>query len=213
MSMAVSEPSPVDAFQADEPKKTKGVLYIGIDLGTSRTSIAASNGARETVWSYVGYPKDVVARKLLKKDRLYGKEAVEKRLSLNLYRPFEKGIIKYASAEEAGLSQDDIDKHMQAAKDLVRHALSIAKPRKDELLYGVIGAPAISTFHGDNASSIAAIIAAAAGIVPPSPAPLTPSGLIGVGDSTCVTATFGVSGADGSRYSANVAETGLALSS
>ena len=55
----------------------QGVLYIGIDLGTSRTSVAASNGVRETVWSYVGYPKDVVSRKLLKKDKLFGKEAAK----------------------------------------------------------------------------------------------------------------------------------------
>ena len=41
---------------------------MGIDLGTSRTSVSASNGVRETVLSYVGYPKDVVSRKLLGKD-------------------------------------------------------------------------------------------------------------------------------------------------
>ena len=123
-------------------KKAPGVLYIGIDLGTSRTSVASSNGVRETVWSYVGYPKDVVSRKLLKKDKLFGKEAVDKRLSLDLYRPFEKGVIKFAADDETGLSQEELDKHMQAAKDLVREALSLAKPRKDELLYGVIGAPA-----------------------------------------------------------------------
>lgn len=127
---------------ATEEKQAKGVLYIGIDLGTSRTSVASSNGERETVWSYVGYPKDVVSRKLLKKDKLFGKEAVEKRLSLDLYRPFEKGAIKYIKDSETGLSQEELDRHMQAAKDLVRQALSLAKPRKDELLYGVIGAPA-----------------------------------------------------------------------
>jgi rod shape-determining protein MreB len=126
----------------DDGKETKGVLYIGIDLGTSRTSIAASNGQRETVWSYVGYPRDVVARKLLKKDILFGKEAVEKRLSLDLYRPFEKGIIKYSTDENQNLSKDQIDKHMKAAKDLVKHALQLCHPRKDELLYAVIGAPA-----------------------------------------------------------------------
>jgi rod shape-determining protein MreB and related proteins len=126
----------------DEQKKTKGVLYIGIDLGTSRTSVAASNGQRETVWSYVGYPKDVVARKLLKKDVLFGKEAVEKRLSLDMYRPFEKGIIKYSTDENASISKEQIDKHMKAAKDLVKYALSLCRPRKDELLYAVIGAPA-----------------------------------------------------------------------
>jgi rod shape-determining protein MreB len=130
----------------------KGVLYVGIDLGTSRTSVAASNGVRDTVWSYVGYPKDVVAMKLLKKDRLFGKEAVEKRLSLDLYRPFEKGVIKFTNPDDAGMSKEQVDKHMQAAKDLVRHALNLAKPRKDELIYGVVGAPAQASFQ--NKSSI-----------------------------------------------------------
>jgi rod shape-determining protein MreB len=127
---------------ADKKGTEKGVLYVGIDLGTSRTSVAASNGVRETVYSYVGYPKDVVARKALKKEVLFGKEAVEKRLMVDLLRPFEKGSIKYSNDDSTGVSDDQIIKHMQAAKDLVRHAISIAKPRKDELIYGVVGAPA-----------------------------------------------------------------------
>lgn len=32
-----------------EVKKDHGVLYIGMDLGTSRTSVSASNGVRETL--------------------------------------------------------------------------------------------------------------------------------------------------------------------
>lgn len=123
-------------------KKADGVLYIGIDLGTSRTSVASSNGVRETVWSYVGYPKDVVSMKLLKKDKLFGQEAVDRRMSLDLYRPFQEGAIKFKEDADTGLTKEQLEKHMQAAKDLVRHALSLAKPRKDELLYGVIGAPA-----------------------------------------------------------------------
>src|SRR5262245_22632120 len=71
-----------------EPK-AEGVLYMGIDFGTSRSSVAASNGVRETIASLVGYPKDVVAKKLLKKDVLFGDEALEKRLSLNFFRPLE----------------------------------------------------------------------------------------------------------------------------
>ena len=120
----------------------KGVLYIGIDLGTSRTSVAGSNGVRETVYSFVGYPKDVVAKKLLKKDMLFGKEAVEKRLSLDLLRPFEKGFIKFSNEDTSSVSDADAKKYIQAAKDLVKYAISIAKPRKDELVYGVVGAPA-----------------------------------------------------------------------
>jgi rod shape-determining protein MreB len=138
---------PSDDAKTEPAKAKKGVLYIGIDLGTSRTSVAASNGERETVWSYVGYPKDVVSRKLLKKDKLYGKEAVDKRLSLDLYRPFQEGVIKFTPGKEAGLTPTQIEKHMEAAKDLVRHAISLAKPRKDELIYGVIGAPAQASFE------------------------------------------------------------------
>ena len=123
-------------------QKKDGVLYIGIDLGTSRTSVAASNGVREMTWSYVGYPKDAVAMKMLKKSKIFGREAVDKRLSLNLCRPFEKGVIKYMKNEDAGLSKEEMDRHLAAARDLVRHAISLAKPRKDELIYGVIGAPA-----------------------------------------------------------------------
>ena len=73
--------------QEGELKKTEGVLYLGIDLGTSRTSVASSNGQRVTLSSHVGYPKDVVSMKLLKKDVLFGDEAVEHRLSLKFYRP------------------------------------------------------------------------------------------------------------------------------
>ena len=78
-----------DAPEGEEAQGSKdhGVLYLGIDLGTSRTSISGSNGVRGTTGSLVGYPKDHVARKLLKKDVLFGDEALEKRLSLRMFRP------------------------------------------------------------------------------------------------------------------------------
>ena len=40
-------------------------LLLGIDLGTSRSVVCASNGARAWLDSYVGYPKDFVARNKL----------------------------------------------------------------------------------------------------------------------------------------------------
>src|SRR5690606_9498724 len=123
--------------EAAPAKKDHGVLYIGMDLGTSRTSVSASNGVRETVHSVVGYPKDVVARKLLKKDVLFGKEALEKRLSLKFYRPLEKGRLKF-SQHDASVEAENV----QAAKDLIKEAVRLARPRKDELVYCVIGAPA-----------------------------------------------------------------------
>ena len=133
------------ASTGETPSKTEGVLYLGIDLGTSRTSVSASNGVRETVASYVGYPKDVVSRKLLKKDVLYGDEAVKHRLSLEFYRPLEHGVIK--TSKNNGGS----DKHLKAAQDLIAEIIRRAKPRKDELVYAVIGAPAQASIHNKEA--------------------------------------------------------------
>ncbi|MGC6488315.1 MAG: MamK family actin-like protein [Planctomycetota bacterium] len=131
---------------SESTKKDHGVLYIGMDLGTSRTSVSASNGVRETVFSTVGYPKDHVASKLLQKDVLFGKEALEKRMSLRLYKPLEKGVIKSgADADE------EAEANMKAARDLIAEAIRLAKPRSDELVYCVIGAPAEATMNNREA--------------------------------------------------------------
>src|SRR6187431_1487120 len=110
--------------QPDEVKKTEGVLYLGIDLGTSRTSVAASNGQRVTVSSHVGYPKDVVSRKLLKKDVLFGDEAVHHRLSCNFYRPLAAGVLKLSNNKT-----NDVEGNMKAAADLIREIIRLARPR------------------------------------------------------------------------------------
>ena len=137
-----------DKNDSDSSDKDQGVLYIGIDLGTSRTSVAASNGVRATLPSFVGYPKDVVSRKLLKKDVLYGDEAIEKRLSLNLYRPLEHGVLKCG---EDGGKNADAEGNTRAARDLLTEAVRLAQPRKDELVYAVIGAPAQASITSKNA--------------------------------------------------------------
>ena len=131
----------------DAPSKEHGVLYIGMDLGTSRTSVSASNGVRETVYSFVGYPKDVVSRKLLKRDVLFGKEALEKRMSLNIFKPLEHGVLK----DSEDPNSEDAKQMVKAAKDLIAEAIRIAQPRKDELVYAVIGAPAQASMHNKEA--------------------------------------------------------------
>jgi rod shape-determining protein MreB len=62
-------------------------------------------------------------------------------------RPFEKGALKYAENKESGLSSEQIAKHKEAAKELVRHAVQMARPEKGSLVYGVIGAPARAAIH------------------------------------------------------------------
>ena len=129
---------------AADAAKDHGVLYIGMDLGTSRTAVSASNGVRESMLSVVGYPKDVVSRKLLQKDVLLGQEAVNKRLSLNMFQPLQHGVLKHS---ENGSEEDNV----RAATDLIRAAIQLAKPRKDELVYCVIGAPAQASIKNKEA--------------------------------------------------------------
>ena len=128
---------------SSEVRKDHGLLYIGIDYGTSRTSVSASNGQRATVSSYVGYPKDLISKKLLQRDELFGDDALDHRLSLKLYRPLEFGVIKGSGEHEAkNLSETEWQENLKAARDLLRHAVSLVKPRADELVYGVLGCPA-----------------------------------------------------------------------
>jgi rod shape-determining protein MreB len=138
--MNVRDSAPGPEAGGAPKKKDHGVLYLGIDLGTSRTSIAASNGVRETVASVVGYPKDVVSQKLLQRETLFGDEAIENRLALRFYRPLEKGVIKGSDGKV--LASEEAEANLRAAKDLLRHAIGLARPRPDELVYGVVGAPA-----------------------------------------------------------------------
>ena len=128
-------------------KKDHGVLYLGVDLGTSRTSIAASNGQRVTISSHVGYPKDVVARKLLGTDVLFGDDAVKHRLSCRFYRPLASGVMKATTNEKTS----DVEGNMKAAADLIREIIRLAKPRTDELVYAVIGVPAEAAIHHKDA--------------------------------------------------------------
>lgn len=122
---------------------TEDVMLLGIDLGTSRSSVVALNGVRKTIDSYVGYPKDAVSRKMLKTDVLYGKAALDNRLALDLYRPLEKGVIK-GSLDEGG-TPDEEKKNLQAAKELIKHLVDLVNPGRDQLIYGVVGVPAQAT--------------------------------------------------------------------
>jgi rod shape-determining protein MreB and related proteins len=99
-----------------EINNADGVLNIGIDLGTSRSAISASNGSRHWIDSYVGWPKDFIAGKVLGKAVLFGQEALDNRLSLNIYRPLERGVIK-----------DGSEKSLASVKELIRHMIQRAK--------------------------------------------------------------------------------------
>lgn len=139
-----------EEFVNVERKKTATeTLYIGIDLGTSRSAIATSNGVRTSIASIVGWPKDTVARKLLGKDIVFGEEAMEKRLSLDIVRPLENGVIKFSEGTDG--DSPDAARCEQAARELIQHIIQQARPREDQQIFGVIGAPAQASIHNKKA--------------------------------------------------------------
>lgn len=121
------------------------VLNIGIDFGTSRSVISCDNGVRTFIPSYIGFPKDTVSRKLLGKDIVFGKEAVKNRLSLDLYRPLEKGVLKYSDNPEANLGE--YKQAMEVSRKLLEHLAFLAAEGKpgEYTIRGVIGTPALAT--------------------------------------------------------------------
>lgn len=113
----------------------KETVHVGIDLGTSRSSISSSNGQRHVIESYVGWPLDMVARKVLKKPVLIGREALENRSMLDLHRPLEEGLIK-----------DGSEKDEAAVRELLWHLLALAGVDRDSRngnkVRAVVGVPA-----------------------------------------------------------------------
>ncbi|MEO0514359.1 MAG: MamK family actin-like protein [Planctomycetota bacterium] len=128
----------------DDSVADGNALYFGIDLGTSRSSIACANGVRKTVESYVGWPKDAVALKHMGgKEIVFGKTALDNRLSLDLYRPLADGVI-----------QDDSDgsRNLEAARELINYLVEMVEPGRGEQLFGVVGVP--SEASGKNKEAI-----------------------------------------------------------
>ncbi len=119
----------------------KEPLFIGMDLGTFKTSVASSSGKREVLYTAVGRPRDHVARNLLGRDVVFGKEIFEHRLALHVVRPFEKGVLKYLGHDEAGVPEHEVEKHLEAARLLVTHAVALTEPPSGAPVFGVIGAP------------------------------------------------------------------------
>src|SRR5204862_3493355 len=112
------------------------ILHVGIDLGTSRSAISASNGERFVVDSFVGWPADMVARKILKRNVLIGHDAVTNRTMLDLHRPLERGLLKEGS-----------EKDVEAVRELLKHLLGLVGDTKNGQVdtgnvLAVVGCPA-----------------------------------------------------------------------
>ncbi|MHC4178477.1 MAG: hypothetical protein ACYSWU_13280, partial [Planctomycetota bacterium] len=123
------------------------VIYVGMDLGSFKTSVVASNGKRATMLTAVGWPKDHVARAMLGRDVVIGDETLEQRLALDLVRPFAKGALKYGDNKEPGVGGEKLSLDREAARMIVSHAVSLIGPPDGVPVYGVVGAPSRATIE------------------------------------------------------------------
>ena len=124
------------------------VLYIGIDLGTFRSVMVSSDSHEEEELTVIGTPKDPIARNFLKRDVLFGEEALKNRLALDLFRPLELGVIK------------DTPEDSEFIAHFITHLIGLSDPEDHDRVVAVIGAPAEAS-HVDKTS----IFDAAAGSV------------------------------------------------
>jgi len=85
------------------------------------------------VESYVGWPKDFISEKVLGASVLFGKAALDNRLSLDLHRPLAQGVIK------EGTTRDE-----EAVQELMVHMLEMVGVAEGQTVYAVVGVPAES---------------------------------------------------------------------
>src|SRR5438876_7426090 len=112
------------------------LLHVGIDLGTSRSATSASNGERFVVDSFVGWPADMVAKKILKRNVLIGHDAVAQPTRRDPNRRLERGLLKEGS-----------EKDVEAVRELLKHLLGLVGAKKNGRVdsgnvRAVIGVPA-----------------------------------------------------------------------
>lgn len=118
---------------------TRETIFVGMDLGTFKTSVMASNARRASMFTAVGWPRDHVARAMLGRDVVFGEDTVHQRLALDVVRPFAKGALKYHGVTLESVAE--IERCKRAASLLVKHAVARMEPPAGATIYGVLGVP------------------------------------------------------------------------
>ncbi|CAH2598645.1 Actin-like protein MamK [Rhodovastum atsumiense] len=106
-------------------------LILGIDLGTSRTSVVSSRGERKIFHSVVGYPRDVIGVRLLGAPFAVGDDVLEKQSFLELRYPLKDGVINEANPQD-----------LVAARQILKFAVDATAPQPGQEIRAVIGVPA-----------------------------------------------------------------------
>ena len=115
------------------------ILYVGLDLGTSQSSIETSTDIRRTVTSVVGWPKDLISYKFLQKQVVIGDECLEHRMAVDMIWPMEHGVFR-ARPEDKPKGEDD--REAEAIQHLVSYVIELAEANPNRDIRAVIGCPA-----------------------------------------------------------------------
>lgn len=117
--------------------ENKKQLLLGIDLGTSRSAVMSSTGAKAMTASVVGYPKDLIGVKLLGGTSVIGYEALRHQNYLNLHYPLEDGVLKESEDHNIAL-------------DLIKYLIAQTNSGEFDEACGIIGVPARASMTNKN---------------------------------------------------------------
>lgn len=126
--------APIQTPAARPAPAKSNVLLIGLDLGTNKSCILAGPAnstditVSKVVPSVVGYVKDGIVDGIITGNAriLYGQEALEQMLHVELVAPLDEGIIS----------------HPDSARDFMQHIRQLADPSGKAEIRAVVGVPA-----------------------------------------------------------------------
>ncbi|MFZ5775415.1 MAG: rod shape-determining protein [Thermodesulfobacteriota bacterium] len=113
-----------------EEAHDNGPLLLGIDLGSATTAVVSSRGYRAIIPSVVGYPKDIIAIKLLGKTQVFGDEALANPSALTIYHPLREAVVHHGSRQD-----------YNSAAELLRHVIGLATEGEPGPARAIIAAP------------------------------------------------------------------------
>ena len=119
------------------------ILYLGIDLGTSQSSVVTNTSIRRTVASVVGWPKDLISYKFLQKQVVIGEECLQNRMAVDMIWPLEHGVFRHRPLQEGDEEDPGIDtREAEAVEHLVTYVVELAGRQAGQETRAVIGCPA-----------------------------------------------------------------------
>lgn len=117
---------------------------IGLDVGSFKTAITASNGRRAVLPSIVGRPVDANVRDQLGREVLLGNEVARNRVPMEIEFPFRRSSLcrwdVRTKADPGPATELD-----HAAELLLEHALQLVQPEMNAPIYATLTIPAAAS--------------------------------------------------------------------